>query len=96
MDARVKPAHDELARIHVFAPPDKTWMAGPSPAMTIEGLWQKTCCLKDLPPLAQPRRGSHICVAQAPMRAVQRTGPALWRTNRISLNNEVMPCELLI
>jgi hypothetical protein len=29
-------------------------------------------------------------------RAVQRTGPALWRTNRISLNNEVMPCELLI
>jgi hypothetical protein len=39
MDARVKPAHDELARIHVFAPPDKTWMAGPSPAVTIEGLW---------------------------------------------------------
>jgi molecular chaperone IbpA len=26
-----------------------------------------------------------------PKRAVQGTGPALWRTNRISLNNEVMP-----
>jgi hypothetical protein len=48
MDARVKPAHDELAkqlklapmglvpRIHVFTHL-KTWMAGTSPAMTTEG-----------------------------------------------------------
>jgi hypothetical protein len=46
MDARVKPAHDELAkqlnlarmglvpRIHVFGAKAKAWMAGTSPAMT--------------------------------------------------------------